>query len=238
MALTLIGGLALFLYGMNVMGGGLEKLAGGRLEQILEKLTANPIKAVLLGAGVTAAVQSSAATTVMLIGFVNAGIMRLHQAVGVIMGANIGTTITAWILSLSGLDGDSFLINMLKPTSFSPVFAIVGIILIMAGKTDRKKTLGSIFIGFAILMFGMNMMSGAVEPLSDSEKFRDMLTLFTNPLLGVFAGALITTIMSAQLFSRAAHYTWSEYRLMHDSYDKLGRYEQERQARCSRPPLL
>ncbi len=201
MALTLIGGLALFLYGMNVMGGGLEKLAGGRLEQILEKLTANPIKAVLLGAGVTAAVQSSAATTVMLIGFVNAGIMRLHQAVGVIMGANIGTTITAWILSLSGLDGDSFLINMLKPTSFSPVFAIVGIILIMAGKTDRKKTLGSIFIGFAILMFGMNMMSGAVEPLSDSEKFRDMLTLFTNPLLGVFAGALITTIMQSSSVS-------------------------------------
>ncbi len=199
--LTLLGGLALFLYGMNIMSGSLEKMAGGKLESVFEKLTSNPFKSVLLGAGVTAAIQSSAATTVMLIGFVNAGIMRLHQAVGVIMGANIGTTITAWILSLSGLDGDSLLINLLKPTSFSPIFAFIGILLIMAGKSDKQKTLGSIFIGFAILMFGMNMMSDSVSPLKDSPAFKSIITLFSNPLLGVLAGALITAVLQSSSVS-------------------------------------
>lgn len=199
--LTLLGGLALFLYGMNVMGGGLEKMAGSKLESIFEKLTSNPLKAVLLGAGVTAAIQSSAATTVMLIGFVNAGLMRLHQAIGVIMGANIGTTITAWILSLFGIDGDSFLVNLLKPTSFSPIFAFVGILLMMMSKSDKKKTLGTIFLGFAILMFGMNMMSGSVEPLKDSPAFMNLLTLFTNPLLGVLAGALLTAVLQSSSVS-------------------------------------
>jgi phosphate:Na+ symporter len=199
--LTLLGGLALFLYGMNVMGGGLEKMAGGKLESIFEKITSNPLKSVLLGAGVTAAIQSSAATTVMLIGFVNAGIMRLHQAVGVIMGANIGTTITAWILSLSGVDGDSFWLKLLKPTSFSPIFAFIGILLMTAAKSDKKKTLGTIFLGFAILMFGMNMMSGAVEPLKDSQSFVNMLTLFKNPLLGVLAGAILTAVLQSSSVS-------------------------------------
>lgn len=195
--LTLLGGLALFLYGMNIMGGGLEKMAGGKLETIFEKLTSNPLKAMLLGAGVTAVIQSSSATTVMLVGFVNAGLMKLHQAIGVIMGANIGTTITAWILSLSGLDGESFFIRMLKPTSFSPILAVIGIAFIMIAKSDKKKTLGTIFLGFAILMYGMNMMSGAVEPLKDSPSFTNMLTWFSNPVFGVLAGALLTAIIQS-----------------------------------------
>ncbi len=195
--LTLLGGLALFLYGMNIMGGGLEKMAGGKLETIFEKLTSNPLKAMLLGAGVTAVIQSSSATTVMLVGFVNAGLMKLHQAIGVIMGANIGTTITAWILSLSGLDGESFFIRMLKPTSFSPILAVIGIAFIMVAKSDKKKTLGTIFLGFAILMYGMNMMSGAVEPLKDSPSFTNMLTWFSNPVFGVLAGALLTAIIQS-----------------------------------------
>lgn len=198
---TLLGGLALFLYGMNIMGSGLEKMAGGRLEGFFEKVTSNPLKAVLLGAGVTAAIQSSAATTVMLIGFVNAGIMQLRQAIGIIMGANIGTTITAWILSLAGVDGNSFFVQMLKPTSFSPILAFIGILLIMAGKSDKKKTIGSILVGFAILMFGMSFMQGAVEPLKDSEKFTNMLTLFKNPILGVLAGAVLTAILQSSSVS-------------------------------------
>lgn len=153
--LTLFGGLALFLYGMNVMGGALEKLAGSRLERILERLTDNPIKGVLLGFGVTAIIQSSSAVTVMVVGFVNAGIMKLAQAVGVIMGANIGTTVTAWILSLTGIQGDSVFVRLLKPESFSPILAVVGIVLIMFAKRDRKKDIGSILVGFAVLMFGM-----------------------------------------------------------------------------------
>lgn len=149
MVLTLIGGLALFLYGMNVMGTGLEKLAGGKLEKIFEKLTSNPLKAVLLGMSVTAVIQSSSATTVMLVGFVNAGLMKLRQAIGVIMGANIGTTITAWILSLSGVEGDSLFIQMLKPSSFSPILAIIGVFLIMLSKSDKKQNIGTIQIGRA-----------------------------------------------------------------------------------------
>ncbi|WP_295211013.1 Na/Pi cotransporter family protein [Ruminococcus sp.] len=195
--LTLIGGLAMFLYGMNVMGGGLEKLAGGKLEKIFEKLTSNPLKAVLLGLSVTAVIQSSSATTVMLVGFVNAGIMKLHSAIGVIMGANIGTTVTAWLLSLSGLDGDSFLIQMLKPTAFSPVLAIVGVAILTFSKSDRKKDVATILIGFAVLMFGMNTMSGAVEPLKDVPEFAEILLWFKNPILGVLAGALLTAIIQS-----------------------------------------
>ena len=166
--LTMLGGLALFLYGMNVMGDGLTRASGGRLEKILEKLTSSTIRGVLLGAAVTAVIQSSSATTVMVVGFVNSGIMTLQRAVGIIMGANIGTTITSWILSLSGLQGDSFWIKMLKPSSFSPILAIIGICLLLFSKKDKKKDAGSIVIGFAVLMFGMETMSGAVKPLDVS----------------------------------------------------------------------
>ena len=177
--LSLIGGLALFLYGMNVMGDGLTKVSGGKLEKILEKLTSNPIKAVLLGAGVTAVIQSSSATTVMVVGFVNSGIMKLSQAVGIIMGANVGTTITSWILSLSGIQSSSFFIQMLKPTSFSPILAIIGLLLMMSSKNDKHKDVGSILLGFAVLMFGMNAMSSAVEPLKDVPVSYTHLTLPT-----------------------------------------------------------
>lgn len=195
--LSLLGGLALFLYGMNVMGGGLEKVSGGKLERILEKLTSNPLKAVLLGAGVTAVIQSSSATTVMLVGFVNSGIMKLSQAVGIIMGANIGTTATSWILSLTGIESENFFISMLKPTSFSPILAIIGIILIMSGKSDRKKDVGEIMIGFAVLMFGMDAMSSAVKPLADVPEFTGILTKFSNPLLGILVGAILTAIIQS-----------------------------------------
>ena len=195
--LSLIGGLALFLYGMNVMGDGLTKVSGGKLEKILEKLTSNPIKAVLLGAGVTAVIQSSSATTVMVVGFVNSGIMKLSQAVGIIMGANVGTTITSWILSLSGIQSSSFFIQMLKPTSFSPILAIIGLLLMMSSKNDKHKDVGSILLGFAVLMFGMNAMSSAVEPLKDVPQFTHLLTMFTNPLLGMLAGLILTAIIQS-----------------------------------------
>lgn len=177
--LTLIGGLALFLYGMNAMGDGLAKVSGGKLEKILENLTSNPIKAVLLGAGVTAVIQSSSATTVMVVGFVNSGIMKLSQAVGVIMGANIGTTITSWILSLTGIQSDNFIIQMFKPTSFSPVLAIIGVIFILFINDSKKKDIGTIFIGFAILMYGMDMMSSAVKPLAEVPEFTNLLLKFS-----------------------------------------------------------
>ena len=195
--LSLIGGLCLFLYGMNVMGSSLERASGGRLERILEKLTSNPLKGVLLGAGVTAVIQSSSATTVMLVGFVNSGIMKLSRAIGIIMGANIGTTMTAWILSLSGIEGDSFFMQMLKPTSFTPILALIGIILLMVGKDDRKKDVGSIFLGFAVLMFGMEAMSAAVEPLANVPEFTGILTKFSNPLLGILTGAVLTAIIQS-----------------------------------------
>lgn len=195
--LTLIGGLALFLYGMNAMGDGLAKVSGGKLEKILENLTSNPIKAVLLGAGVTAVIQSSSATTVMVVGFVNSGIMKLSQAVGVIMGANIGTTITSWILSLTGIQSDNFIIQMFKPTSFSPVLAIVGVIFILFINDSKKKDIGTIFIGFAILMYGMDMMSSAVKPLAEVPEFTNLLLKFSNPLLGVIAGALLTAVIQS-----------------------------------------
>lgn len=195
--LTMIGGLALFLFGMNLMGDGLSKVSGGKLERILEKLTSNPIKAVLLGAGVTAVIQSSSATTVMVVGFVNSGIMKLSQAVGVIMGANIGTTITSWILSLSGIESENFFIQLLKPTSFSPVLAVIGVILIMFSKKEKKNDIGTVLIGFAILMFGMESMSGAVAPLADVPEFTNILTMFSNPFLGMLAGAVLTAVIQS-----------------------------------------
>ena len=196
--LTMVGGLALFLYGMNTMGDGLVMLSGGKLEQVLERLTKKRIMALLLGALVTAVIQSSSATTVMVVGFVNSGIMKLTQAVGIIMGANIGTTITSWILSLTGISSGNVFIKLLKPSSFSPVLAAIGIICMMTGKDgSRKKTIGSILLGFAVLMFGMETMSGAVSPLKDNPTFTGMLTAFSNPILGMAAGAVLTAIIQS-----------------------------------------
>ncbi len=195
--LTMIGGLALFLYGMEVMGGGLSKASGGRLEQILERLTSNKLKAVLLGAGVTAVIQSSSATTVMVVGFVNSAIMPPCTPIGIIMGANIGTTITSWILSLSGIEGDSFFVRLLKPSSFSPVFAIIGVGFVMFSKKEKLKNIGTILLGFAVLMFGMDTMSGAVEGLADVPEFTSILTAFTNPILGLLAGTILTAIIQS-----------------------------------------
>lgn len=195
--LSLIGGLALFLYGMNVMGDGLAKAAGGRLEKILEKLTSTPIKGVILGAAVTAIIQSSSATTVMVVGFVNSGIMKLSQAVGIIMGANIGTTVTSWLLSLSGIESDNFWIQLLKPSSFSPVLAAIGIILLLFTKSDKKHDIGTILLGFAVLMFGMDAMSAAVKPLANVPEFTNILTMFSNPLLGMVAGTVFTGIIQS-----------------------------------------
>ena len=196
-AIALIGGLALFLYGMNLLGEGLSKTSGGKLESILEKLTSNPINGVLLGAGVTAVIQSSSATTVMVVGFVNSGIMKLHQAVGIIMGANIGTTATSWLLSLTGIQGDSFFIKMLKPMSFSPILAIIGVIMIMFCKKEKKHDIGKILVGFAILMYGMEAMSSAVKPLADVPEFTHILTMFSNPVLGMLAGLVLTAIIQS-----------------------------------------
>lgn len=196
--LTGIGGLALFLYGMNVMGDSLSKLSGGKMESILGRLTSTRIKALLLGALVTAVIQSSSATTVMVVGFVNSGIMNLGQAAGIIMGANVGTTITSWLLSLSGISGSNIFIRLLKPSSFSPVLAAVGVILTMtANNNDRKKDIGTIMLGFAVLMFGMETMSGAVAPLADNSAFTGMLTMFSNPILGMLAGAILTAIIQS-----------------------------------------
>ena len=195
--LTLIGGLALFLYGMDVMGAGLEKVSGGKLERILEKLTSNPLKGVLLGAGVTAVIQSSSATTVMVVGFVNSGIMKLSQAIGIIMGANIGTTITSWLLSLTGIDSGNVWINLLKPSSFTPVLAMIGIVLMMTGKKSKKADVGEILLGFAVLMTGMESMSGAVKPLADVPEFTNILTMFHNPILGILVGALLTAVIQS-----------------------------------------
>lgn len=196
-AIALIGGLALFLYGMELLGEGLSKASGGKLESILERLTSSPIKGVLLGAGVTAVIQSSSATTVMVVGFVNSGIMKLSQAVGIIMGANIGTTATSWILSLTGIEGDSFFINMLKPMSFSPILAMIGIIMIMFLKKEKLHDIGKILVGFAILMYGMDGMSTAVEPLADVPEFTNILTMFSNPILGMLAGLILTAIIQS-----------------------------------------
>lgn len=195
--LAMIGGLALFLYGMHVMGDGLTKASGGKLEKILEKLTSNKLYAVILGAGVTAIIQSSSATTVMVVGFVNSGIMKLSQAIGVIMGANIGTTVTSWILSLAGIQSDNFWVQLFKPESFTPILALVGIILLMFSKKEKKHDIGNILLGFAVLMFGMTSMSEAVAPLADVPEFTSILTAFTNPVLGVIAGALLTAAIQS-----------------------------------------
>lgn len=195
--LSMIGGLAMFLYGMETMGDGLAKTAGGKLEQILEKLTSTPIKGVLLGAAVTAVIQSSSATTVMVVGFVNSGIMKLSQAVGIIMGANIGTTVTSWIVSLAGIESNNILLQFLKPTSFCPILALIGIIFIMFTKDEKKHDIGGILLGFAVLMFGMDTMSNAVKPLADVPEFTGILTMFSNPLLGMLAGAILTAVIQS-----------------------------------------
>lgn len=195
--LTLLGGLAMFLYGMQVMGDGLEKLSGGKLEKILENLSSNRVKAVLVGAAVTAVIQSSSATTVMVVGFVNSGIMHLSQAVGFIMGANIGTTVTAWILSLAGIESSNFFVRLLNPNSFSPVLAMIGVVFIVFLHNEKKKDIGHILVGFAVLMFGMNTMSGAVKPLAQVPEFTNILLKFTNPVLGVLAGALLTAVIQS-----------------------------------------
>lgn len=195
--LTMLGGLALFLYGMDTMGDGLAKMAGGKLEKILEKLTSNTFLGVLLGVMVTAVIQSSSATTVMVVGFVNSGIMKLSQAVGVIMGANVGTTVTSWILSLASIDGGSILIKMLKPSSFSPVLALIGIGLRMFSKKSKHNDIGGILLGFAVLMFGMQTMSDAVAPLKDVPEFTSLLLKFSNPILGMAAGAIITAVIQS-----------------------------------------
>ena len=198
---TLCGGLAFFLYGMNEMSAGLKKLSGGKLEQILRKMTSTPIKGLILGAGITIAIQSSSAMTVMLVGLVNSGILHLSQTVGVIMGSNIGTTLTAWILSLSGIESDNLLLKFLKPSNFAPIFALIGILLIMVAKRNKNKDIGNIMVGFAILMFGMNLMSGAVEPLADMPEFQSILTAFKNPIIGVLVGAVFTGIIQSSAAS-------------------------------------
>ncbi len=198
---TLCGGLAFFLYGMQVMSGGLENVAGGKLEKLLREMTSNPFKSLALGAGITIAIQSSSALTVMLVGLVNSGIMDLGQTIGVIMGSNIGTTLTAWILSLAGIESDNFFLQLLKPESFSPIFALVGICMMMASKSLKKRSVGSIFVGFAILMYGMLLMTDSMSPLADSPEFASVLTAFTNPILGVIVGALFTGIIQSSAAS-------------------------------------
>ena len=196
-AIAFLGGLAFFLYGMSLLGDGLSRASGGKMEKILEKLTNSRIKAVLLGAGVTAVIQSSSATTVMVVGFVNAGIMKLNQAVGLIMGANIGTTATSWILSLTGLQGNNIWIKMLKPTSFAPILAIIGAFILMFSKSEKKKNVATIMVGFAILMSGMSAMSSAVEPLAEVPEFGQILVKFANPVAGVLAGMIITAVIQS-----------------------------------------
>ena len=195
--ITLLGGLALFLFGMDVMGKALERQAGGKLQTILAKMSSNVFKGFLLGLGVTAVIQSSSATTVMVVGFVNSGIMTLNQAVGVIMGSNIGTTVTAWILSLSGLEGDSFLINFFKPSTLAPLIAIVGIVLYMFTKSEKKKGIGTIMLGFMALMTGMDIMSSSMAFLKSEAWFAELMISFTNPLLGILFGAVLTAVIQS-----------------------------------------
>ena len=196
-AIAFLGGLAFFLYGMSMLGDGLSRASGGKMEKILEKLTNSRFKAVLLGAGVTAVIQSSSATTVMVVGFVNAGIMKLTQAVGLIMGANIGTTATSWILSLTGIQGNNIWLRMLKPTSFAPILAIIGAFVLMLSKNEKKKNVATIMVGFAILMSGMTAMSSAVEPLAEVPEFGEILVKFANPVAGVLAGMIITAVIQS-----------------------------------------
>lgn len=199
--IALLGGLAFFLYGMHVMSGGLEKISGGKLESILRQMTSNPFKSLLLGAGITVAIQSSSAMTVMLVGLVNSGIMQLGQTIGVIMGSNIGTTLTAWLLSLTGINSDIVWMKLLKPENFAPIAAFIGIIMIMTCKSLKKKDIGSILVGFAVLMYGMVIMGNAVSPLASMPQFSGLLTAFKNPLLGVIIGAVFTGIIQSSAAS-------------------------------------
>ena len=198
---TLCGGLAFFLYGMTTMSKSLEKMAGGRLEQRLKRMTASPLKSLLLGAGITIAIQSSSAMTVMLVGLVNSGVMELGQTIGVIMGSNIGTTLTAWILAMTGIESENVFVNLLKPENFSPLLALAGIILIMGSKKQRRRDMGRIMVGFSILMYGMELMKQAVSPLADMPEFSSLLTAFNNPLLGVLVGAVFTGVIQSSAAS-------------------------------------
>ncbi len=200
---TLMGGLAFFLYGMIVMSSGLERIAGGKMEKLLEKFTSNPLKGLLVGIGMTVAVQSSSAVTVMLVGFVNSGIMKLSQTVAIIIGSNVGTTVTSWFLSLSGIQSTNFFVRLLKPESFSPILALIGVIMLMSGgsKFSRRKPLGTFLIGFAILMFGMGLMSSSMAPLANDPRFTNALTLFSNPFLGLLVGLVITMIIQSSAAS-------------------------------------
>ncbi len=195
--LSLIGGLALFLYGMDLMGDGLKKLAGGKLESILARLTSTRWRGFFLGFVVTAIIQSSSATTVMLVGFVNSGIMKLGQTISIIMGANVGTTVTSWLLSLTGIQGSTVFLKLLKPESFTPILAAIGVVITMFAKSDKKRDIGTILIGFAVLMFGMETMSGAVEGLKDNEAFTNILTMFSNPIMGILVGTIFTAIIQS-----------------------------------------
>lgn len=198
---TLFGGLAFFLYGMNVMSGGLEKMVGGKLERVLRSMTSNKFKSLALGAAITIAIQSSSAMTVMLVGLVNSGIMELSQTVGVIMGSNIGTTLTAWILSATGIQSGNLFMQLLKPESFSPVVALVGVLLIMASKEGRKRDVGTILVGFSVLMTGMTFMSSSVSPLADMPIFKDILVMFQNPIAGILLGAVVTGVIQSSAAS-------------------------------------
>lgn len=198
---TMLGGLAMFLYGMNVLGAALEKRAGSRFKDILRSMTANPIKGFLLGLVVTAVIQSSSSTTVMVVGFVNSGLMTLHQSIGVIMGANLGAAVTSWLLSLTGIQGESFWIQMLKPTSWTPILGLIGIIFYMFQKNPKRKDTGLILLGFSVMMFGMDVMSNAVSGLQDVPEFTRVLSLFSNPVLGVLAGTIVTAIIQSSAAS-------------------------------------
>jgi len=194
---SLLGGLAFFLYGMNIMSAGLEKMVGSKLESVLKSMTSNRFKGLLLGTAITAVIQSSSAVTVMLVGLVNSGIMKFSQSIGVIMGTNIGTTVTAWILSLAGIESDNVFVRLLKPESFTPLLALIGIIFVSFVKSPKKKDLGSILLGFALLMTGMSIMSSAMKPLSEMPAFREILTMFSNPIFGIFTGLIITAIIQS-----------------------------------------
>ncbi len=195
--LSLLAGLVFFLFGMNTMSDGLEKAAGSKLEIILKKMTSNVFISIIMGALITAVIQSSSATTVMLVGLVNSGLMAFESSIGVIFGANIGTTITAWFLSLVGVESDSFIIQMVKPQNFAPILAVIGIAFIMMSKSDKKKTIGTIFVGFTLLIYGMDIMSGSVSGLADSPEFKDVLLKFNNPVLGILVGAVFTAVIQS-----------------------------------------
>lgn len=199
--LTLGGGVAFFLYGMHVMSAGLEKLSGGKLEQLLKQMTSNVWKSLFLGMGLTIAIQSSSALTVMLVGLVNSGIMQLYQTIGIIMGSNIGTTLTAWLLSLVGIESSNVFVRLLKPESFSPILAVIGILLIMTAKQSKKRDTGNVLVGFSVLMFGMQLMSDAVSPLAQTPEFSKVLVFFENPILGVLVGAIFTGIIQSSAAS-------------------------------------